>query len=160
MTLRSNDLQSDSDLGSIRNSCDVLLSKEQHDQHMRRQFFRIILLFLLLQSIFSKYSGFNIGSVYSTCYGCGLSQKTLSLDQTNWEIGKQNVIVSFEWHHFEMTCLWHALNWPYTQVFTFYGLWSVFISLLQSIYFRGLICIIHNDVERTCPPRALPAGSL
>ena len=88
---------------------------------------RIILLFLLLQSSFSKYNGCNIGPVYSTCCGCGCSQKTLSLDQTNWEIGKQNVIVSFEWHHFEMTCLWHALNWPYTQVFTFYGLWSVFI---------------------------------
>ena len=96
MTLRSSDLQSDSDLGSIRNSCDVLLSKEQHDQHMRRQLFRIILLFVLLQSIFSKYSGFNIGPVYSTCCGCGCSQKTLSLDQTNWEIGKQNVNVSFE----------------------------------------------------------------
>ena len=120
---------------------------------------RLILLFLLLQSIFSKYNGFNIGPVYSTCCGCGCSQKTLSLDQTNWEIGKQNVNVSFERHHFEMTYLWHALNWPYTQVFTFYRLWGVFISLLQSIYCRGLICIIHNDVERTCPPRALSVGS-
>ena len=50
MTLRSNDLQSDSDLDSIRNSCDVLEQWWPHKEAIRRQ--NILLLYLMIEITF------------------------------------------------------------------------------------------------------------